>query len=113
MGHIIVEIMPKKEILDPQGKAIFAALERLGIKDFSGVRQGKSFQLEVEGPITSAHIEAARRAAAELLSNPVIEDVTRVYEHDPADTCSSIDNNATASDNVAHSHCSCQHEQEA
>lgn len=78
MPRIIVEVMPKPEILDPQGKAIVNALPHLGFTKFSGVRQGKRFELTVDGEITDAVLEQARRAAAEMLSNPVIEDVVAV-----------------------------------
>jgi len=70
--------MPKPEILDPQGKAIASALPHLGFTDFSGVRQGKRFELTVEGEVTEQVLESARTAATEMLSNPVIEDVISV-----------------------------------
>ncbi|GAB3536637.1 phosphoribosylformylglycinamidine synthase subunit PurS [Arthrobacter tecti] len=78
MPRIVVDVMPKPEILDPQGKAIAGALPRLGFTGFAEVRQGKRFELTVEGDITEEVLEHARSAAATLLSNPVIEDVTRV-----------------------------------
>ncbi|GAB3553729.1 phosphoribosylformylglycinamidine synthase subunit PurS [Arthrobacter tumbae] len=78
MPRIVVDVMPKPEILDPQGKAIAGALPRLGFTGFAEVRQGKRFELTVEGDVTEEVLEAARNAAATLLSNPVIEDVTRV-----------------------------------
>ncbi|MFC5998659.1 phosphoribosylformylglycinamidine synthase subunit PurS [Quadrisphaera sp. GCM10027208] len=78
MGRVVVDVMPKPEILDPQGKAVAAALARLGYGQFTGVRQGKRFELEVDGEVTDEHLAAARDAAATLLSNPVIEDVVRV-----------------------------------
>ncbi|MDO4612807.1 MAG: phosphoribosylformylglycinamidine synthase subunit PurS [Actinomycetaceae bacterium] len=78
MGRIIVDIMPKPEILDPQGKAIKGALPRLGIDAFVGVRQGKRFELEVEGEVSEDDLAEARRAASTLLSNPIIEDVVAV-----------------------------------
>ena len=80
MGRIIVEVMPKPEILDPQGKAVGSALPRLGIDVFTSVRQGKSFHLTVDGPVTEQALADARRAAEEVLSNPIIEDVVRVEE---------------------------------
>lgn len=79
---IVVEVMPKPEILDPQGKAIANALPHLGFTGFSGVRQGKRFELTVEGDITEETLESARKAAAEMLSNPVIEDVVAVRAED-------------------------------
>lgn len=83
MGHVVVDVMLKSEILDPQGQAVAGALPRLGFEQFTDVRQGKRFVLEVEGDVTEAHLAAARDAADKLLSNPVIEDVTSV--HDLAD----------------------------
>jgi len=83
--------MPKPEILDPQGKAVANALPRLGFGQFTAVRQGKRFELEVDGPVTPAVLEAAAAAAEQVLSNPVIEDVVRVadIEADAAGTVAS------------------------
>ncbi len=78
MGRIIVEVMPKPEILDPQGKAVGSALPRLGIASFASVRQGKCFHLTVDGSVTDELLADARKAAEEVLSNPIIEDVVRV-----------------------------------
>ena len=78
MPRIVVDVMPKPEILDPQGKAIAGALPRIGLTGFAGVRQGKRFELTVDGDVTEEILEQARHAASTLLSNPVIEDVTRV-----------------------------------
>ena len=82
MGRVIVNVMPKPEILDPQGKAVNGALPRLGFSQFSGVRQGKRFELEVDGEVTDEILAAARRAGEMVLSNPVIEDVVDVYAED-------------------------------
>jgi len=72
MPRVIVDVMPKPEILDPQGKAVTGALRRLG---FSGlaVRQGKRFEIEVDGELTPERLEEIRRAAETLLANTVIE----------------------------------------
>ncbi|KNC19333.1 phosphoribosylformylglycinamidine synthase [Arthrobacter sp. RIT-PI-e] len=78
MPRIVVDVMPKPEILDPQGKAIAGALPRIGLTGFAGVRQGKRFELTVDGEVPEEVLEQARQAASTLLSNPVIEDVTRV-----------------------------------
>lgn len=75
MARIVVDVMPKPEILDPQGKAIMRAFSHQGIVGFTGVRQGKRFELEVDGEVTEQTLEAARHAAETMLSNPVIEDV--------------------------------------
>ncbi len=80
MGRIIVEVMPKPELLDPQGKAVAGALPRLGFDQFTAVRQGKLFELTVAGDVTEADLDAAGQAAGTLLSNPIIEDVIRVVE---------------------------------
>ncbi len=85
MGRIVVEVMPKPEILDPQGKAVAGALPRLGLDGFVSVRQGKRFELEVDGEVDDAALDQARQAAETLLSNPVIEDVVRVAALDDAE----------------------------
>ncbi|GAA4661525.1 phosphoribosylformylglycinamidine synthase subunit PurS [Arthrobacter cryoconiti] len=78
MPRIVVDVMLKPEILDPQGKAIVGALPRLGFTAFSAVRQGKRFELYVDGEVTEEILAQAREAAATMLSNPVIEDVVNV-----------------------------------
>ena len=78
MGRVVVDVMPKPEILDPQGKAVAGALPRLGFAQFTSVRQGKRFELEVDGDVTPEILAAALDAAETVLSNPVIEDVVRV-----------------------------------
>lgn len=78
MGSIVVDVMLKPEILDPQGQAVNGALPRLGFSGFTDVRQGKRFVLTVDGDVTDEHLAAAREAAETLLSNPVIEDVVSV-----------------------------------
>ena len=78
MPRIVVDVMPKPEILDPQGKAIVGALPRLGFTGFSSVRQGKRYELTVDGEVTDAILAQALEAAETLLSNPVIEDVVNV-----------------------------------
>ncbi|WP_426564837.1 phosphoribosylformylglycinamidine synthase subunit PurS [Angustibacter sp. McL0619] len=85
MGRVVVDVMLKPEILDPQGQAVAGALPRLGFTGFTSVRQGKRFELEVEGEVTDDVLAAARDAAATLLSNPVIEDVVRVAAADDHD----------------------------
>ena len=80
MGHVVVDVMLKSEILDPQGQAVAGALPRLGFEQFTDMRQGKRFVLTVDGDVTDAHLAAAREAADKLLSNPVIEDVVSVHD---------------------------------
>ena len=79
MATIVVEVMLKPEILDPQGQAVASALPRLGFTFAQSVRQGKRFEIEVEGEPTPAQIAEVEKAAEVLLSNPVIENfVVRV-----------------------------------
>lgn len=86
MGSIVIDVMLKSEILDPQGQAVRGALPRLGFSDFTDVRQGKRFVLTVDGDVTEEHLAAAREAAERLLSNPVIEDVVSVRAEDSEDS---------------------------
>ncbi len=65
--------MLKPEILDPQGQAIGSALPRLGFSFAKSVRQGKRFEIEVEGQPTQIQLEEIGKAAETLLANPVIE----------------------------------------
>ena len=74
MARVVVAVMPKPEILDPQGKAVQGALPRLGFEGITDVRQGKRFELEVEGELTEARLQEINELAEKLLSNPVIED---------------------------------------
>ena len=73
MARVVVDVMPKPEILDPQGKAVAGALPRLGFSGVTDVRQGKRFELELDGEITDAVLADVHRMAETLLSNPVIE----------------------------------------
>ena len=83
MARVVVDVMLKPEILDPQGKAVAHALPRLGFDGISGVRQGKRFVLTVDGEVTEDQLARAREAAETLLSNPVIEDVVSVHPAEP------------------------------
>lgn len=74
MARVVVDVMPKPEILDPQGKAVQGALPRLGFAGVSEVRQGKRFELELDGEATDERLAEVHRMAETLLSNPVIED---------------------------------------
>jgi phosphoribosylformylglycinamidine synthase PurS subunit len=77
---VIVDVMLKPEIHDPQGEAIAAACQRLGFGQVSGVRQGKRFEVELAGAGGADAVAQIQALAAELLANPVIEEF-RV--HDP------------------------------
>ena len=74
MARMIVEVMLKPEIHDPQGEAIASACHRLGFGQVLGVRQGKRFEVELEGPADEEIVTAITNVARDLLSNPVIED---------------------------------------
>ncbi len=74
MARVVVDVMPKPEILDPQGKAVQGALPRLGFEGVVDVRQGKRFEIELAGELTEARLAEVRQMAETLLSNPVIED---------------------------------------
>jgi phosphoribosylformylglycinamidine synthase subunit PurS len=71
VAKVVVDVMLKPEILDPQGQAIQRALPSLGFDQVEAVRQGKHFELEVSGDDAQA---VAEKVAATLLANPVIED---------------------------------------
>lgn len=76
---IVVEVMPKSELLDPQGKAVAGVLGRLGHTQFSGVRVGKRFEITVDGPADAAALAAVTELAETVLSNSVIEDVVGIH----------------------------------
>jgi phosphoribosylformylglycinamidine synthase PurS subunit len=76
VARVVVDVMPKPEILDPQGKAVHGALPRLGFEGVSDVRQGKRFELEVDGEVTDEVLADVARMAETVLSNPVIENFT-------------------------------------
>jgi phosphoribosylformylglycinamidine synthase len=71
---IIVDVMLKQEIHDPQGEAISRACQRLGYGDVVGVRQGKRFELELRGEADDSALTRVGALAGELLANPVIEE---------------------------------------
>ena len=74
---IVVEVMPKAELLDPQGKAVAGALHRLGKNHFTGVRIGKRFEITVD-EVTDEVLAQVRELADSMLSNSVIEDVVSI-----------------------------------
>jgi phosphoribosylformylglycinamidine synthase subunit PurS len=83
VARYVVDVMPKREILDPQGKAVLGALPRLGFEGVRDVRQGKRFEIEVDGE--ADRLDDVRRMAETLLANPVIEDFTVSPEETTAD----------------------------
>ncbi|KQY57002.1 MULTISPECIES: phosphoribosylformylglycinamidine synthase subunit PurS [unclassified Nocardioides] len=84
MARVVVDVMLKPEILDPQGKAVHGALPRLGFDGVADVRQGKRFELELEGELTEERLAEVHKLAETLLSNPVIEDYAIHIEGDAA-----------------------------
>jgi phosphoribosylformylglycinamidine synthase subunit PurS len=73
VARVVVDVVLKSEILDPQGQAIARALPRLGFAGVRDVRQGKHFELDVDDTVDDAELH---RMAGELLANPVLEDWT-------------------------------------
>ena len=71
MARVVVDVMPKPEILDPQGQAVAGALPRLGFTGVTSVRQGKHFELEVDDSVDD---ETLAKIAEGFLANPVIEE---------------------------------------
>jgi phosphoribosylformylglycinamidine synthase subunit PurS len=76
VSRMIVEVMLKPEIHDPQGEAVASACRRLGFGQVLGVRQGKRFEVEFDGPADEQAVRAITELARDLLSNPVIEEFT-------------------------------------
>ncbi|MES2093210.1 MAG: phosphoribosylformylglycinamidine synthase subunit PurS [Actinomycetota bacterium] len=83
MPVIVVEVMPKPELLDPQGKAVAGALHRLGKSGIAGVRIGKRFEVTVD-EITDAVLAEVTKLADDLFSNSVIEDVVSISTLSPS-----------------------------
>jgi phosphoribosylformylglycinamidine synthase subunit PurS len=78
VARVVVDVMLKPEILDPQGQAVANALPRLGVDGVGSVRIGKRIEIEFagEGDDKDAQLAQAREIADKLLANPVIEDFT-------------------------------------
>lgn len=76
MARVVVNVMLKPEILDPQGRAVQGALSRLGLSGVTDVRQGKQFVIDLDGELDANRSATLEKLAGELLSNPVIEDFT-------------------------------------
>lgn len=73
MARVVVDVMLKPEILDPQGQAVANALPRLGVAGVQSVRIGKRIEIEFAG---AADLDQAQEIADKLLANPVIEEFT-------------------------------------
>lgn len=68
-----IKVMPLKDLLDPQGKAVLGGLDNLGINNVKDVRIGKHIDLQIEAENKDAAITTATEAAKKLLANPVME----------------------------------------
>ncbi|WP_025272850.1 phosphoribosylformylglycinamidine synthase subunit PurS [Haloglycomyces albus] len=79
MSRVVVEVMLKSEILDPQGEAVANALPRLGVKGVNSVRVGKRIELDFDDSTVDIE-KKAEKVADELLANPVIENFNVVVE---------------------------------
>lgn len=79
MPKIIVEVMPKADLLDPPGKAVANALHRQGHSRIENVRIGKRIELHYRDTPTQADLDAAAKIGEDFLSNGVIEDVVKIW----------------------------------
>jgi phosphoribosylformylglycinamidine synthase len=70
---VAINVMPLKDLLDPQGKAVLGGLHNLGLKQVGDVRIGKRITLQVEADSSEAALEVAQQAASKLLANQVME----------------------------------------
>ncbi len=68
-----VKVMPLKELLDPQGKAVLGGFQNLGLNTIQDVRIGKNISLQIEAVSAEAATQIAQEAAQKLLANPVME----------------------------------------
>ena len=78
MAIVVVEVMPKKELLDPAGKTVLAALKRMTFPECEEVRVGKRFELHLDGHASDELLSQAEKAAKELLANETIEDIVSI-----------------------------------
>lgn len=82
--RVVVEVMPKPQILDPQGKAVRGALARLGFDGVRDVRQGKRFEIDIDGAVDAELLARVHTMAETLLANPVIEEFSVRADAGPA-----------------------------
>jgi phosphoribosylformylglycinamidine synthase len=71
--NVQVKVMPLKELLDPQGKAVMTGLGNLGFRNVNDVRIGKNISLQVEAATKEEAKQVAEEASRKLLANPVME----------------------------------------
>lgn len=70
---IQIKVMPLKELLDPQGKAVMSGLQNLGLKNVEDVRIGKNITLQIDADSEEKAKQIAEEASKKLLANPVME----------------------------------------
>ena len=92
MATVVVDVMLKPEILDPQGQAVLGAVQQMGEQAggaaaITGIRIGKHIELTLDGEIDEAELERVRSLAETLLANPVIEDFTLRVATPAATSC--------------------------
>ena len=75
-----VKVMPLKELLDPQGKAVVGSLNNLGLKNISDVRIGKNITLQIDAANEEEAKKIAEEASKKLLANPIMESYDFVIE---------------------------------
>lgn len=68
-----IKVMPLKELLDPQGKAVMGGLQNLGLKGVEDVRVGKNITLQIDADNADQAKQLAEEASKKLLANPVME----------------------------------------
>jgi phosphoribosylformylglycinamidine synthase len=73
MFSVQVKVMPLKDLLDPQGKAVMSGLSNLGLKNIEEVRIGKNIALKIEASNEEEAKNIAEQASKKLLANPVME----------------------------------------
>ncbi|HEY1019772.1 MAG TPA: phosphoribosylformylglycinamidine synthase subunit PurS [Sediminibacterium sp.] len=71
--HVQIKVMPLKDLLDPQGKAVLGGLQNLGLGAVTDVRVGKHITLDIEADSEAAAKQIAEEASKKLLANPVME----------------------------------------
>ncbi|MCU0336299.1 MAG: phosphoribosylformylglycinamidine synthase subunit PurS [Sediminibacterium sp.] len=71
--HVQIKVMPLKDLLDPQGKAVLGGLHNLGLESVRDVRVGKHITLDIEANDANSAKAIAEEAGKKLLANPVME----------------------------------------
>ena len=71
--NVQIKVMPLKDLLDPQGKAVLGGLISLGLQGVEEVRVGKHITLQIEAATEAAARQVAQEASKNLLANPVME----------------------------------------